>query len=61
MKTLTFARPKYLWIKSSNLYSQSNDRLKAVLYEHFSNEQAPVPRDVYESLTLWVLPLEEKS
>ena len=61
MKTLTFARQKYLWIKSSNLCSQSNDRLKAVLYEHFSNEQAPVPTDVYESLTLWVLPLEEKS
>ena len=48
-------------MKSSNLYSQSNDRFKAVLYKHFSNEQAPVLRDVYESLTLWVLPLEQKS
>ena len=41
--TLIFARQKYLQIKFSNLYPQTNnDGLKAVFYKHFSNEIAPV-------------------
>ena len=62
MKTLTSAGQKHLQIKSSNLYSETNtDGLKAVFYKHFSNELAPVLSDVYEGLTLWVLPPEKES
>ena len=42
-------------------FSSKNDGLKAVFYKHFPNELAPVPVDVYESLTPWVLPLEQES
>ena len=49
-------------MKFSNLYSQTNnDGLKAVFYKHLSNELVPVLLDVYESLTPWVLPLEQES
>ena len=48
-------------MRSWNLYSQTNnDRLRAVFYKHFSNKLAPVLLDVYESLTSWVLPLEQE-
>ena len=48
--TLIFTRWKHLWMKSENLYSQTNnDGLKAVFYRHCSNELAPVFLDVYES------------
>ena len=50
MNTLIFTRWKHLWMKSENLYSQTNnDGLKAVFYRHCSNELAPVFLDVYES------------
>ena len=50
MRTLTFARSKHLYVKSSDLYCQTNnDGLKAVFYKHFSNELAFVLLNVYDS------------